>query len=144
MSRIGCLCGATIHDTLFPNPDKGMIIRDQEEDALFTCQAQQIAQFVTAVAAGKREEWIAERFTPQYQQLGLSDEDIVHDLLTSCFFDYTLDMLQCEHCGRLRIQEAHGVNSYHSFHPDDMGKDVRALLHEEHRTATSNGNQPAT
>src|SRR5438309_66161 len=114
MGRIGCLCGAIIHDTLTPNPEKGHIIRDEEEDALFACQSQEVAEFIAAIREGKSEQWVAEKFTPGYQRLSLSDDDIVHDLLIRSFFEYTLRLYQCERCGRLRIQEAHGVNSYHS------------------------------
>src|SRR4051794_35058822 len=110
MGHIGCLCGAIIHDTLVPNPAKGYIVRDEEEDPLFACQSQEIAQFIAAIREGKREQWIAEKFTPDYQQLGLSDDAIVHDLLSECFVEYSLELLQCESCGRLVIQEARGLN----------------------------------
>jgi hypothetical protein len=120
MSKMACLCGATISDTLCPCPTEGWILRDQDQEGYYEGTSKDVAAFFAAVQAGRRNAWIAEYFSPQYPN-DVSDEGIVYDIIAHPKRQLVLSVAECEHCGRLWVQRGLGMNQYRSYSPDESG-----------------------
>lgn len=120
MSKMACHCGGMISDTLCPCPTEGWILRDQDQERYYDVVCRDIAAFFDAVNTGRRDEWIAEFFSPQYPT-DVNNEGIVHDIICCEKRKIFLSVAECVQCGRLLVQREPGVNSYGSFAPDEPG-----------------------
>jgi hypothetical protein len=120
MSKMACHCGGVISDTLVPCPTEGCILRDQDQEAFYDGACRDIMAFFRAIQAGRREQWIAEFFSPHYPT-DISDESIVHDIIRCEKREVFLTVAECEQCGRLWVQRDLGANSYRSYAPDEPG-----------------------
>jgi hypothetical protein len=137
MSKIGCNCGATIHDTTYPLPNKGQIIRDQQYDLLTDRMAEDISQFIEAKLNGRQYEWVKQRFTEDYANLNLKDEAIANDLITGYLVKNCLNIYQCETCGRVLIESKSDKNKFYSFQPDSEDSKDLFIKEEEDSNATN-------
>lgn len=120
MSKMACRCGGTIRDNLIPCPTEGWILRDQDQDAHSDGIAKDLRGFFAAVGEGRRAEWIASYFSPQYPP-DISDDEVVVDILGIHERRRQLSVAECEQCGRLWVQKEPGVNEYRSYAPDEPG-----------------------
>ena len=120
MSKMACLCGGTISNTLCPCPTEGWILRDQDQERYYDGTSKDIAAFFAAIQAGRRNNWIAEYFSREYPG-DVSDEGIVYDIIAHHKRQLVLSVAECEHCGRLWVQRAPGVNEYRGYSPDEPG-----------------------
>ena len=136
MSKMACLCGGTISDTLHPCPTEGWILRDQDQEPYYERTSKDIAAFFAAIQAGRRNEWIAEYFSPQISNDG-SDEGIVYDIIAHHRRQWVLSVAECENCGRLWVQRGAGVNEYLSYSPDVPG--YAAVLQSWQRELPASG-----
>ena len=136
MSKMACLCGGTISDTLYPCPTEGWILRNQDQEPYYDGTSKDIAAFFAAIQAGRRNEWIAEYFSPQYLH-DVSDEGIVYDIIFYHKRQLVLSVAECEHCGRLWVQRRPGVNEYRSYSPDEPG--YAAVLQSWQRELPASG-----
>jgi|SRR6266508_477093 hypothetical protein len=117
MSKLGCLCGAVIYDQTDNLPYKGKILRDQHTEQFYDEMLVRVNAFVAAIREGRREEWLASQMSA-LNPIRLSDDEIIHDLIFAFFLRYSLDIYQCETCGRIWIQEHPTSNHFRSFTPD--------------------------
>jgi hypothetical protein len=78
-----------------------------------------VNEYLTACQDGHRVSWLTARFDERYAGLGLSDGDVIDDLLSAATIDRGLSVAECERCGRLWVQRAPGVNKYASFTAED-------------------------
>lgn len=120
MSTMGCLCGGIIRDNRVPCPTEAWILRDQDQEAFYHRVSQDVAGFYAAVHAGDRAKWLAENFSMGYPT-DVSDEDVVHDILSSRSNAVMLSIAECDTCGRLWVQREPAGNSYLSYAPDAPG-----------------------
>ena len=120
MSKMACLCGGTISNTLCPCPTEGWILRDQDQERYYEGTSKDIAAFFAAIQADRRNDWIAEYFSRQYPN-EVSDEEIVYDIIAHHKRQMVLSVAECEQCGRLWVQRGPGVNEYRSYSPDEPG-----------------------
>ena len=120
MSKMACLCGGTISNTLCPCPTEGWILRDQDQDGCYEATSRDIAAFFAAVQSGSRNAWISEYFSPRYPN-ELTDEGIVYDIIAHHKRQVVLSIAECEQCGRLWVQRKPDLNSYRSYSPDEPG-----------------------
>lgn len=120
MSQMACRCGGTIRDHNYPCPTEGSVLREQDEEAWTDGACRDIVAFFAAVKDGRRNDWLGAYFTPQYPT-DVSDEGVVHDILSAHLERVLLSLAECERCGRLHLQRDVGVNSYRSYAPDEPG-----------------------
>jgi hypothetical protein len=120
MSQMACHCGGTIRNNMYPCPTEGWIVRDQNHEEFNDGMARDVVAFFAAVREGRRVEWIASYFSPQYPT-EVSDEGIVSDILGVQEQLFHLSVAECEQCGRLWVQREPGINSYRSYAPDEPG-----------------------
>src|SRR5436190_17580618 len=97
--KFKCTCGHVMVDNGQSDQIKGHIVRAQSFDGVYEQPCNSVAEFIQAVVAGKRKEWI-EAF---YGQPGLEidDRSIVFDIIDYARHRTALDIYQCEVCGRL-------------------------------------------
>jgi hypothetical protein len=120
MSKMVCLCGGIISDTLVPCPTEGWILRDQDQDDYREAVGRSIASFFAAVRAGHRDAWLAEFFSSQYPT-EVGDSGVVTDIIGVHDRRFALSIAECQQCGRLWVQRSPSENSYQSFAPDEPG-----------------------
>ena len=120
MSKMVCLCGGLISDTVCPCPTEGWILRDQDQEGFYETTSRDIAAFFAAVQAGRRNDWIVEYFSRQYP-CDVSDEGIIYDIIAHHKRQVVLSVAECERCGRLWVQRGPEINEYRSYSPDVQG-----------------------
>lgn len=123
MSKMACLCGSVISNTLCPCPSEGWILRDEDQECYYDTASRDIAAFFAAIHSGRRIEWIADYFSPQYpsDESDESDETVIYDIIAHHRRQIVLALAECEKCGRLWIQCEPDVNQYRSYSPDEPG-----------------------
>jgi hypothetical protein len=119
MSKFQCTCGHIISDNGQFDHIKGLILREQSSDVAYEAPSDTIADFIQAIAAGKRREWI-ENF---YGRPGfdLEDSSVVFDIMLYARQRSALDIYQCEACGRIYIEREPQQSSgaLRRFKPED-------------------------
>lgn len=120
MSKMGCICGGIISNSLCPCPTEGWLLRDQDQEGFYDGTSQDIAAFFAAVQSGCRDVWIAEYFSRQYPT-DVNDEEFVYDIIAHHKRQVVLSVAECETCGRLWVQRGPGINEYLSYSPDKPG-----------------------
>jgi hypothetical protein len=128
MSKLGCACGNVIYDQTDDLPYKGKIIRDKHSGAEFEEMVGVVASYVQAAREGKSQDWLMRR-DEEYAKLGLDDTSIIYDLISLFFLDNSLDIYQCDECGRIHIQKEN--NRFISFKPEPT--DAQGLLNVEEK-----------
>src|SRR4051794_268815 len=98
MGKIGCVCGAIIHDTQVPNPDSGWLRRDNAVDLVDIPNSDRLAEFVAAAIAGNRKEWIGRYLGPSYPA-DETDDAVIFDFLLMSRVGHELGVYQCSNCG---------------------------------------------
>lgn len=114
--KLSCECGHVIRDQTDNLPYKARFIRDQDDEVYHTYD-EHIADFIDAIQAGKRAQWIKNHFSDIYPT-DISNAAVVNDIITNYELNYEGDMYQCENCGRILIQ-VEDKNLYASFLPQD-------------------------
>ena len=117
MSKFRCTCGYLIVDNGAVAHHMGRILREQSSEPYHERATHEVADFIRAVQAGKRREWI-EQF---YGQPGfdLEDGSVVVDIWTRRDPETVLDIYQCDACGRVFIERAPHTFTYRTFRPED-------------------------
>ncbi len=126
MSKLGCKCGHVIQDNTDYLPYRGSVLRHQDTDCFYDTASRELALFASAVAVGKRAEWINRHFLPGYPH-DISDDSVISDFLNMLDVELATLIYECENCGRLWVQIAPGAKSYVPFSPDD-GEVHRVLV----------------
>lgn len=127
MSQLKCLCGQVYRDPVVlegGKPSEGWLLRDQDAEQYYQDLSNDIAEFIDAILAGKRNEWLAKRFHNGYPT-NLSNAQVIQDLRHAHSVD--LSVIQCSNCGRLWVQEQPFANKWRSFRPDGEWKDTLAV-----------------
>ena len=65
MSKLGCICGHVIRDQTDFIPYKARFIRDQDDES-YHAYIDDIAAFIDAIKANKRDQWIRNYFSGSY------------------------------------------------------------------------------
>ena len=120
MSKMTCLCGNSISDTLCPCPTEGWLTGDEDRERLQTESSAAVKEFLAASVAGRKEEWIRRFFLKGYPA-DLADDSVISDVLSYFERRYHKSVAECNQCGRLWVQVRPGENVYRSYSPDECG-----------------------
>jgi len=116
-----CKCGATITDIVALCPTEGDLLGEQEFELLDERFVSRVDDFLSAMRAAHREQWISEQFGPEYLKLNLSDGEIISTILMREQLPFGRSVAECAVCGRLHVQAASRRNEYLTFAPDVPG-----------------------
>lgn len=117
--KLGCKCGHTIADQTDYLPYKGRILPDLHDEEFFVWIVEQTQGYLNAVREGRAGPWLLERgFKQDYIDLGLTNTEVLHDLISTKFLGFKRDMYECGACGRIHI-EARESNRFISYAPDN-------------------------
>ena len=116
MSKFLCTCGQLVVDNGAITHHMGRILLEQSSEQYHERATHEIADFIKAVQAGKRREWI-EQF---YDKPGfdLEDSSVVFDIWTRHDPATLIDIYQCDACGRLWVERAPHTFTYRAFKPE--------------------------
>ncbi len=121
MSQFGCLCGATIYDVEGPNEVTGRILSDKSSDKFFTDLCSIIEDCVEHDKRGDLGGWRKKYFNHFYPK-DLPISEMLHDVIHTLHVNLTLDMMECDECGRLWIQEGVGKRKYQEYIPGSQDR----------------------
>ena len=126
MGKLGCVCGNTISDVVCPNDVTGWILSDKSGDQFFDSIDTIINDYLKHAAEDNIDKWTSKHFNETYPT-GISPGGMIHDVLTSIFYDVTLAVMECDECGRIMIQQKPDVNKYLGYKPDDSVPRTKVL-----------------
>jgi hypothetical protein len=118
MSKFACTCGHVISDVQCPNEVTGWLLSDKSGESFFTTIHQTIDDYLQHAEKDDIAGWRRKHFNDIYPS-DISAGSMIHDVLTSRFFDLTLATMECEQCGRIWVQRTPDMNHYHGYSPDD-------------------------
>jgi hypothetical protein len=120
MSKMACICGNVISDVVCPCPTEGWLTGDEDRERFQSESSAAVKSFLTALVAGRKEEWIRSFFFSGYPA-DLPDESVLGDVISYFERRYHKSVAECEQCGRLWVQAKPGENVYRSYSPDEGG-----------------------
>lgn len=114
--RFKCACGFVIVDNGAVEHHMGRILREQDREIYHDLATRDVVDFIKAIQAGKRREWIAEFYAqPDFD---LDDTSVVFDIWTRRDPTMMLDIYQCDACGRVYIEREPHTFRYRCFKPE--------------------------
>ena len=126
--KFKCTCGHTVIDNGKFDHIKGQVLRWQSFHAAYEQPSATIAEFISAVTEGRREEWIGKYYGQP--AVGADNSEVVFDIINNAHLRTALDMYQCEGCGRIHIGKSPQSDSpLRSFKPD--AEDWRGTLADQ-------------
>jgi hypothetical protein len=124
MSKLRCQCGHVIVDQRADLPYLAGVLAEQDRDTVEDF-ADECVRYFAAVAAGRRQEWLARWYNKQNGALdGFADSSVVYDIFSSLVERHSRDLYQCQGCGRLHLQVAPQGDRFRSFAPDGEWHDA--------------------
>ncbi|MBI1742494.1 tetratricopeptide repeat protein [Candidatus Acetothermia bacterium] len=132
MGSFLCKCGNWISTTDYPSPTAGTLYSEWAETEIEDDFLAEVDGFIRALREGRRKSWIEASLGDAYTS-HLTDGDIVFQFVDESSDNYGLWVFECEVCGRLLIETAHGRNDYASFMPEEGG--YRGLLKGDYARA---------
>ena len=127
MGKFACTCGHVISDVQCPNEVTGWLLSDKSGESFFDLISETIDDYLRHAASDDVEGWRQKHFNEMYPS-DISAGGMIHDVLTSRFFDLTLATMECDNCGRLWVQRTPDVNRYHEYSADDDAESRAKLL----------------
>ena len=127
MGKFGCTCGHVISDVQCPNEVTGWLLSDKSGESFFKSISDTINDYLQHVANDDLRGWRAKHFNDMYPN-DIPAGEMIHDVLTSRFFDLTLGAFECDKCGRLWLQQTPDMNHYHAYSPDDDADARKKML----------------
>ena len=121
MSNVKCACGHVIRDQDDGLAFKARLLADEDEECFWDGLSRALASLVAAIRDGGREEWIADHFGPEYPR-DVDDAGLISDFMSSHAARLLRCAYQCEHCGRLLLEELKDANRFRFFVPADERK----------------------
>ena len=118
MGKLGCVCGNVISDVACPNEVTGWILSDKSGEEFFNEIAAVVDDYLKHASDCKTAKWRKKYFNNIYPN-DVSPGGMIHDVLTSKFFDLSLAAMECDKCGRIMIQQKPDINKYHGYIPDE-------------------------
>ena len=143
MGKLGCVCGNVISDVVCPNEVTGWLLSDKSGEEFFNQIDSVIDDYLKHAAAGNTDQWRQKYFNELYPN-DVSAGGMIHDVLTSKFFELTLSAMECDECGRLMIQQKPDVNKYDGYQPDNSDSRNKMLGYNKAAEQTSPVNRGIT
>ncbi len=123
MSSTRCECGNIVRTKDGDLPYGGKLVSHAHLEEKIVATRQEIFEFMQAVIAGRRNEWLIKRYGRVIQ---ISDEEILYDSACRHWLSSkdTMEVYQCGQCHRLLIFPGAGQPGL-SFMPEQPeGKDL--------------------
>ncbi len=118
MSSFQCECGHILRDQTHHLPYKGEIIKNQAFEEFYEKSVQQIEEFIHALLADHRDEWVNDFYQYSSKDYTMSNADVIFDILNRASVKNNLGMYQCESCGRIFIETDPQSSQFLSFTPE--------------------------
>ncbi len=120
MSKLACHCGNIISNSVYPCPTEGDLTSQQDNERLQNESTKSVGEFVAALLADRRREWIRGFFLTGYPE-DIPDESVISDILSRFEMKYRKRISECDRCGRLWVQVKASENQFKSYKPDEGG-----------------------
>jgi len=104
MGKFPCFCGNVISDSLYPSASAGTL---RWQDEFETCDREatkQVAEFLSAIENGNRDEWISIYFSPPYP-LDIANHEVISDIFTMAFNAKGHEVYRFSECERIYLQD---------------------------------------
>ena len=138
MSKFSCTCGHIIRDQADNLPYKGQVLKDQDWEAFCGGTADALTEYLAGVRSGDLAEF--ERKWPFLR--GKTDEHVAWALLGWFWRRFSVDVYECEQCGRLWVQAGSASQRFVPFVPEEPSAG-QVLPSEHSRVGSSPAGDPA-
>lgn len=126
MSKLRCSCGSVISDVVVPNEVTGHLLSDKSTDAFTDALCDVVEELVAASVAGTLLEVRAKYFADPYPK-DCTPREMANDILYPRLLELSLEILECDECGRLWIQETPDGNKYRPYLSEKARRKVLGL-----------------
>jgi hypothetical protein len=134
MSKLGCRCRNVIRDHTDYLPYKGQVLKDQDREAFFEGVAGAMSEYVAGIRSGDLTEW-----SRKWSFLrGRPDDDVAWEVIDWFWRKFSVDIYECEQCGRLWVQQGTKSETFIPFTREDAAGE-RVLPSEHFRTDRDRG-----
>ena len=117
MGKLVCKCGNVIVAQTDYLPNKGSIIKEQDEEEFFDVICENIGEFLSFKSGGiDRKDWIIENLGEDYP-IDLPMVNIIRDYITGIRGEYFKRLYECKKCGALLLQEKDDFTKFRCYQP---------------------------
>jgi hypothetical protein len=106
-----------IPDSTYPNELAGTLYWQDEQEAVSSTAFEGVRAFLSAVAAGRREAWLAFHFGSDFPRFD-DDADAIYQICFKAGLDTGRCVYRCPECQRLHVQEARFENRWICYEPE--------------------------
>jgi hypothetical protein len=103
MGKFPCHCGNVISDSTYPCESVGTLRWQDEFELCDRESTDKVAEFLTAIKNGNRDEWIANYFLPLYPS-DIEDHKVISDIYTKEFNERGHEVYRCPNGERIYVQ----------------------------------------
>jgi hypothetical protein len=115
MSKFSCTCGHVIRDQTDNLPYKGQILKNQDWESFFSRTVDTLTEYLAGVRSGDLAEW--HHKWPFLR--GKTDNHVAWPLLGWFWRKFSVDVYECEQCGRLWVQAGIESQRFIPFIPEE-------------------------
>lgn len=115
MSTFRCTCGYLLGFNVYPCRYEASVVRQQGAETIDDAITYLVAEFMTFIAEGRREEWLQQFYGELFP---IENASVISDIFSREMSVFQLAIHQCEQCGRLWLQEKAGENVFTPYLPE--------------------------
>jgi hypothetical protein len=105
MSGFYCKCGHRTGTTVYPSRFEGDLKWQTESEFCSREVSRLVNQYLEALQSGDDKNWLRQIFAPPYPFETITPAEVIDDLYSKVDNMKGRLIRQCEHCGRIHIQE---------------------------------------
>ncbi len=126
VSELRCTCGQASANATHPLASRGdlyhlALLREHDYPSLWEGMLAALDAFLNAVLQGQRDHWLRERFGAAYP-CDTPNKEVFGDIVMADLRAAARTVYQCEHCGRLWVEEGADPVSFCPFRPEGDGR----------------------
>jgi hypothetical protein len=114
MGKFACHCGYVISDSVYPCPQVGELKWETETENQSEQFSRNVADFLSAVERGQKENWIQNFFSKEYP-LNENIASIIVDIYSNVSNKQGRAVYQCPKCERIYLQKEFYANEWTCF-----------------------------
>ena len=126
MAKLGCYCGNVISNSASPNETTGCLLGDKSEETFFEYLGTIADDLVAHAQANKLDEWRQKYLDKEHPVA--SPGSMFYDLIYKRFSALSLEVWECDRCGRLWVQQDPRSQQLRGYAPDPGTPEVPHVL----------------
>lgn len=117
MGTFACNCGHILRGAEL-DESQGYLLYPKEANSLWNDFRREVASFLAAIKAGRRDAWLAEWGGNEYPK-DLADVEVIDDIRSKWESRYGHSVIQCPKCSRIFVQAVICENNWKPYQSED-------------------------